>query len=138
MKVTVTEIKKLSVKEYLDKIILYLRDIIFDLQKFGAWKVQWAMAINFISLEDVDEECIKHSKSDNKEFKTYDYVTDIVDELSKTFLSRYQGNLETSIRGSDFIFNSVQVLYFKFHRIDLRRGGSHIDSPDCIKRKKQQ
>ena len=28
------------------------------------------------------------------------------------------------------------MLYFKFHRVDLRRGGSNIDSPDCTKKKK--
>ena len=38
MKVTVAEIKKLSVKEYLDKIIPYLKDIIFDLQNLAHGK----------------------------------------------------------------------------------------------------
>ena len=38
--------------------------------------------------------------------------------------------------GSDFIFDSVKVLYYKCHKIDCKRGGSHIDSPDWIKKKK--
>ena len=38
MKVTVAEIKKLSVKEYLDKIIPYLKDIIFDFQNLAHGK----------------------------------------------------------------------------------------------------
>ena len=75
-------------------------------------------------------------KSDNVEFKFYDNVNDIVDELFKTLLSRYQDNLETSMRGNDFIFDSVQLLQYKCHRINFRCRGSYIDSPDSIKKKK--
>ena len=35
-----------------------------------------------------------------------------------------------------FIFNYVQLLYYKFHKINTNRGGSSIDSPDWIKNKK--
>ena len=48
--------KNLSLKEHLDKIKPYLRDIIIDLQKPGQWKVQLTIAINFISSKDVDED----------------------------------------------------------------------------------
>ena len=40
------------------------------------------------------------------------------------------------MRGSDFIFESVQLLYYKCLEKNFKRGGSHIDSPDCIKKKK--
>ena len=40
------------------------------------------------------------------------------------------------MRGSDFIFNSVQLLRYKCQRIIFRRDGSYIDSPDWIKKKK--
>ena len=40
------------------------------------------------------------------------------------------------MRQSNLIFNSVQLLYSKCHRITFRRGGSYIDSPDWIKKKK--
>ena len=39
------------------------------------------MAINFISSKDVDEECVIHTKSDNKEFMTYNNANDIFDGL---------------------------------------------------------
>ena len=32
--------------------------------------------------------------------------------------------------GSDFKFESVDCLDYKFHKIKLRRGGSYIESPD--------
>ena len=41
------------------------------------------------------------------------------------------------MRGSDFIFDSVQLMYYKCHKVNLRDGGSYIDSPDWIKKKKE-
>ena len=40
------------------------------------------------------------------------------------------------MRGSDFIFDCVNLLYYKCHKIIFKRGGSNIDSPVWIKRKK--
>ena len=40
------------------------------------------------------------------------------------------------MRGSDFIFDSVQFMYCKCHKVNFRRGGSYIDSPDWIKKEK--
>ena len=40
------------------------------------------------------------------------------------------------MRGSDFIFDSVQLIYYKCHQANFRRGGSYIDSPNWIKKKK--
>ena len=51
-----------------------------------------------------------HTKSGNSEFMTYDNANDVIDERSESLLSRYQIDLETSMRGSDFISDSVQLL----------------------------
>ena len=64
--------KNLSLKEYLDKIKPYLRDIIFDLQNSDTWKIQLTIAINFISSNDTEEECVMHPKSNNIKFTPYD------------------------------------------------------------------
>ena len=40
------------------------------------------------------------------------------------------------MRGSNFIFNSVQLLCYKYHKIDFKCGRSNIDSSDSIKKKK--
>ena len=44
--------------------------------------------------------------------------------------------MEKSIKGSDLIFDCVNLLHYKCHRISLKRGGSYIDSLDWIKNKK--
>ena len=50
-------------------------------------------------------------------------------------LKTYQNSLQ-SMRESEFIFDYFQLVYYKCHKINLNRGGSYIDSPDCIKKQK--
>ena len=42
------------------------------------------------------------------------------------------------MKASDFIFDCVHLLYYKCHnhKINFKRSGSNIESPDCIKNKK--
>ena len=47
-------------------------------------------------------------RNENIKFPFYNDVNEIEDELFDPLRSRYQGNLETSMRGSDFIFDSFQ------------------------------
>ena len=50
--------------------------------------------------------------------------------------SRYQIGLETSMKGSEFLFDCVHLLYYKCHKTNSNRGGLYIDSHDWIKNKK--
>ena len=40
------------------------------------------------------------------------------------------------MKDSEFVFNYVQLLYYKCHNINPNRDGSYTDSPDWIKSKK--
>ena len=40
------------------------------------------------------------------------------------------------IKGSDFVFESVDLLDYKLHRVRLNRGGSYIKSPKWLENKK--
>ena len=120
-------------KEYLNEIKPYLKDVTY-LQKSDRWKVQSTIAINFISSKDNNEEQVMHLKSDNIEVMTYDNSNEVIEEIFESRLSRYQIGLETSMKGSDFIFDSVQLLYCKCHKISFKRDRSYIDSPDWIKK----
>ena len=40
------------------------------------------------------------------------------------------------MKGSDFIFGSVKLMYYKCHAVSFIRGGSYFDSPDWMKKKK--
>ena len=113
-----------------------MRNIIIDLQKSDPWKIQLTTAINFISSKDTEEGRVMHSRSNNIKFTSYNDANLVVDELFESLRSRYQGNLETSIRRSDFIFDSVQLMHCKCHKVNFKRGDSYIDSTDWIKKKK--
>ena len=113
-----------------------MRDIIIDPQVSDTWKTQLTIPINFISSRDAEEEHILHSKSDSVKFMTQISPNNIIDELFKTLLSRYQANLETRMEENEFVFDSVQLLDYRCHGINVRRGGSYIASPGWIKKKK--
>ena len=94
------------------------------------------MTIDFISCKDSDETRTMHTKSDNVEIVMGSETNEIIEELFKSFLQRYQEELEESMRGSEFIFDSVDALYSDLEKISLSRGGSYIDSPEWLISKK--
>ena len=64
-------------------------------------------------------------------------ISNEADEAIKNFLihnryldilikKRYQNNLEP-MRGSEFVFDYVQLLYYKCYKTNLNCGGSYID-----------
>ena len=61
---------------------------------------------------------------------------EIIEGLFKSFLQKYEENLQNKMRGSDFEFDGVNFLYYDFNKISLNRGGSYIDSPKWLKDKK--
>ena len=76
-----------------------------------------------------------HSKIDNIEILINDEVDEVIKELFDSLKSRYQNNLE-SIKGSEFVFEYVHLMYCKCHKTNPIRGVSYVDSPDRIKNKK--
>ena len=40
------------------------------------------------------------------------------------------------MRGSEFVYDSVDALYHNLNKVRLIRGGSYIDSPEWLKNKK--
>ena len=58
---------------------------------------------------------------------------DVIDTLFNTILQRFQQAQETSNdKGSKFIPESVELLYYYFQKIDIKRAESSIVSPDWI------
>ena len=129
--------KILTVKENLGLIEPYLADMMNDNKSKGEWKIQLTAEINFTSLKrDSNETRIMHTKSDNKEIMVGSDTNEVIKELFKSFLHRYQEGLQEKMKGSDFEFDGVNLLYYDFNKISLNRGGSYLDSPEWIKNKK--
>ena len=126
----------MSLDEYPNKIEIYLKDIIINLQNSDAWKIQLTIAINIIYSKDTEEERVLHLNSDIIKFTSYSESNNVIKKLFKLLRSKYQVNLETSMKGSNFTFDSVQLMHYKCHKVEFKRDGSYIDSPNWLKNKK--
>ena len=83
--------KILTVEEYLALIEPYLRELINDYKSKGEWKIQLTAQINFISLRPgSDETRAMHTRSVNEEFMNGSDTDEIIKELFKSLLQRYQ------------------------------------------------
>ena len=60
----------------------------------------------------------------------------IIEQLFRSLLQKYEENLQNKMRRSDFQFDGVNFLYYDFNKISLNRGGSYIDSLKWLKDKK--
>ena len=40
------------------------------------------------------------------------------------------------MKGSQFVYEIVDLLYYSLHKTSLNRGGSYIDSPEWLKNKR--
>ena len=129
--------KLLTIEEYLNLIEPYLRELIKDHKNKGERKIQLTAQINFISLRlGSDETCFMHTRSANKEFMNGSDTDEIIKELFKSLLQRYQENLQEKRKGSDFAFDGVHYLYYDLNKISISKSGSYIDSPKWLKNKK--
>ena len=124
--------KRLSVKQYLNKITQHLYDLINDHRiARRVWKIQINMHVNFISSRDTGETRIYYVWSDNVSIMQGENTNAIIREIFRSFLHNYQQELKM-IKGSDFVFESVDLMDYKLHRVRLNRGGSYIKSPEWL------
>ena len=129
--------KILSLKEYLNLIEKYLRELLEEYKQKGEWKVQLTIEVNFISLKPgSDETRIMYTRSDNIEIMFGDDNDDIIEQLFESLLEKYEENLQNKMRGSEFEFDGVNFLYYDFNKTSINRGGSYIDSPKWLKDRK--
>ena len=80
----------------------YLRELINKYKNEGDWKIQLIAEINFISLKPgSDETHVMYTRSDNEEFMNGDDTDEVIKLLFKSFLQRFEENLEEKMRGSN-------------------------------------
>ena len=70
--------------------------------------------------------------SDNEEIRLGNETDDIIKELLKSFKNNYQEEEAILRKGSDFIFESVDLLSYNFHKQSLKRGKSYEKSPEWV------
>ena len=116
--------KLLTIEEYLNLIEPYLRELINDHKNKGEWKIQLTAQINFISLRPGSYETrVMHTRSVNEEFMNGSDTDEIIKELFRSLLQRYQENLQEKMKRSDFAFDGVNYLYYDLNKISISKGG---------------
>ena len=89
------------------------------------------MHINFISSRDTGETRIYYVWSDNVSIMQGENTNAIIRDIFRSFLHNYEQELKM-IKGSDFVFKSVDLLDYKLHRVRLKIDGSYMKSPEWI------
>ena len=96
--------KKLSVKQYLYKIMPYLSDLINDNKtiKYNSneWEIQINMHVNFISSNDTTRTIFV--LSNNEKIRSGNETNDIIKGLLNSFLTNYQNEEAILRNGSNF------------------------------------
>ena len=67
-------------------------------------------------------------KDDNMKLMINDKEDDVIEKNFQSLLSRYQIRLETSMKGSGFIFGCLNLLQYKCHRKNLNMA-DHVEIP---------
>ena len=96
------------------------------------------MQNNCISTKNFEDTCTICTRSEAVEIFMGSNTSDVIDRPIGTTLKRFQEAIKTSIKESEFTYESVGLLYYHFQGIDIRRAESYITYPDWIVSKKQQ
>ena len=127
----------LSFDEYLELIKPYLNDLINVYKTKGEWKLQLSAETSFVSQKPgSDETRVMYTRSFSEGIMSGSETEEIMEKLIKSLLQKYQDNLQNKMKGSDFIFNGVNYLFYDLNRITISKGGSYIESPKWLKDKK--
>ena len=103
--------------------------------KNSEYKIQLSMGVNFINITGEENTHTFYGKSDNEEIRLSSNTNTVAKKLFNTFLNNHQ-NEEQILRNESYsICESVDVLNIHFHKIDLKRGSSYINSPKWIKKR---
>ena len=129
------KLRNMSVKSYLDNIISYLRMLI-DKNKVDEQKIQLDIGFNMTHVSD-DERRITHfSRSDNVICRSSSDTNETLEQLTLSLYKKYQNDLYLTHESSNFVYESVEECHIHFHKVDLRRGASYIESPPWLQPKK--
>ena len=81
-----------------------MRNVINNLKKSDTCKIQLTITIN---LSYTNQERLKHSKIDKIQIMINDKGDGVIEELFQSLLLRYYIGLETTVKGSSFIFDHI-------------------------------
>ena len=118
----------------------YLSDLINDHKtnenNSNERKIQINMHIIFVSSNDTGETRTIFVWSDNEEIRLGNETDDIIKGILNSFLNNYQKEEIILRNGSNFVFESVDLLSYHIHKASLKRGKSYMKSPERVVNKR--
>ena len=103
----------------------YLSDLINDQKAIennsNEREIQINMHVNFVSSNDNGENRTIFVWSDNEEIRLGNETDDIIKRLINSFLNNYQKEEIILRNGSNFVFESVDLLSYHIHKTSLKR-----------------
>ena len=119
-------------------IISHLSKLINNKNNSSEYKIQLIIGLNFININAKEKIRTFYVRSNNEEIRSGNDTNDIFTKICESTLNNYENEEQILRNGSNYIFESVDILNIHFHKIDLSRDSSYIESPQRISSKKQQ
>ena len=98
-------------------------------------KIQLIIKNSFNSVKDFEDTRTIYSASRTVEVFMGGDTENTIDTFNTILNKIQQATKKSNERGSGFTHDSVGLFYYHFQKIDIRRGGSYIASPDWIANK---
>ena len=121
-------------------IVPYLKELINNHKAIrntsNEWKIQLNTHIRFVFSNDTGDIRTFYIWSENEEIRVGNETDDIVKSLINSFLNNYQKEQVILRDGSNFLFESVDLISYHIHKTSLKRGSSYAKSPEWLANKK--
>ena len=127
----------LSMREYLTAIYLPLKKLIDEKQKSTRMEqmVQLRVSAVFVKVNNPFDRYIEYADSDSLILRRADdtqvFITKLYDSLLENFEKK-----QNSLRGSNLVFDGIDLTLVQFIKLRLKTGGSYIPTPNWISVKK--
>ena len=125
--------KVITLEEYLDKIKPSLKRQLEELQKSASseQKVLLKCILVFKKINNEFERFIKYYDSDGIIMRHGSDVDKVINDLYVSLLKSYEKE-SNQLRGSNFIFSSVDLTYLQVVKSKLKRVGTYVKTPEWI------
>ena len=127
----------MSIREYLKTIYLPLKKLIDKKQQLinDEQKITIRIMVVFVKINNPLDRYIKYIDSDGLILRKGDDTHKFINKLFKSLLKSYDKETD-ALKGSNLVFDGIDLTLVQFIKIKLKRGGSYIPTRNWISVKK--
>ena len=127
----------MSIREYLKTIYLPLKKLIDKKQQLinDEQKITIRIMVVFVKINNPLDRYIKYIDSDGLILRKGDDTHKFINKLFKSLLKSYDKETD-ALKGSNLVFDGIDLTLVQFIKIKLKRGGSYIPTLNWISVKK--